>query len=126
MTAAHRSIWKLPALSGALLVLAYYGGVLVPSLLLFLPLLLWLDLNEDASRLRRLWAGFVFGGVAFAGAAHFHYAMLSQSWLAAPLYLGVVLAYGLKVALSVALLGWLRARSGWSYALLLPMTWLSV
>jgi apolipoprotein N-acyltransferase len=55
---------------------------------------------------------------------HFMYSMLAHSWLAVLLYLGVAAALGLRIALSVVLMGWLRRRTGLSWALLLPLSWL--
>lgn len=119
------SLWKLPAASGFLYFMAFYSGLLVPNLLMFLPVLLWLDLDERAPRLRRLWAGFAFGVAAYVPGLHFHYAMAEISWLAWVLYVGMVIAFSLKSAAAVALLGWLRRRLRWSYGVLLPLTWLS-
>lgn len=126
MRATGVSFWKLPAVSGFLYFMAFYSGLLVPNLLMFLPLLLWLDLDERAPRLRRLWAGFVFGLAAYVPGLHFHYAMAEISWLAWMLYAGLVVAFSLKCAAAVALLGWLRRRLRWSWALLLPLTWIPV
>ena len=120
------SLWKLPALSGVLFFLAYYSGLLVPNLILFVPLLLWLDLDPGASRLRRMWAGFIFGLVTFLPAMHFHYYMAEFTWLAWVLYAGMVVALPLKLAITIAVLGWLRSTTRWSFGLLLPLVWLPV
>jgi apolipoprotein N-acyltransferase len=50
--------------------------------------------------------------------------MLAHSWLAVLLYLGFAAALGLRISLSIALMGWLRNRTGLSWALLLPLCWL--
>jgi apolipoprotein N-acyltransferase len=118
--------WKLPLLSGVLLGVAYLPGpFLAFNLSAFVPLLWWLESNRDASAFRRLSAGFVFGWVVHLISLHFTYAMLEQSWLAALLYLGFSVALGVRIALSIALLGWLRKRSGLSLVVLLPMVWVS-
>jgi len=118
--------WKLPLLSGVLLGATYLTGPF-PALGLaaFVPLLWWLESNRDAPAFRRLCAGFVFGWVVHLISLHFTYAMLEHSWLAALLYLGFSAALGARIALSIALLGWLRKRTGLSLAVLLPMVWIS-
>jgi apolipoprotein N-acyltransferase len=104
--------------------LAFFSPLLLPNLVAFLPLLLWIDLNPDASRTRRAWAGLVFGLFAYIPGLHFHVAMMEYSWLAALLYVAMVMLFSLKTALLTALLGRLRRTSGWSYAILLPLCWI--
>jgi len=118
------SLWKLPAVSGGLYFLAFYSPLLLPNLVAFLPLLLWLDLNPQAARSRRAWAGIAFGLATYVPGLHFHYAMLEYSWLAALLFFGLLLGFSLKAAILTTLLGRLRRTTRWSFALLLPMTWL--
>jgi apolipoprotein N-acyltransferase len=118
------SVWKLPAVSGLLYFLAFYSPLLLPNLVAFLPLLLWLDLNPEAPRSRRAWAGIAFGVACYIPGLHFHYAMLDYSWLAAVLFVGLLLGFSLKAAILTALLGRLRRTTRWSFALLLPVTWL--
>ncbi len=106
--------------------MAFYAGALVPNLVMFLPLLLWLDIEREATRLRRMWAGFAFGVVAYVPGLHFHFAMAEISWLAWVLYVGLVVVFSLKCAVAVALIGWLRRRTAWSFAVLLPLVWVSI
>ena len=117
--------WKLPVLAGVWVGLSYFPG---PFLLLnltgFLPLLLWLETRRSATGYQRLKAGFVFGLVTALVALHFMYSMLEQSWLAALLYVFMASLFALRVALSVALMGWLRNRTGLSWAVILPLSWL--
>ncbi len=115
---------KLPLLAGILLGVSYLPGPLLPlNLAAFVPLLWWLDANSEAPALRRFKAGLVFGWTTHLVSLHFMYSMLEQSWLAALLYLGMSLVLGLRIALSIALLGWLKRRTGLSFAVLLPMVW---
>ncbi|ANM30299.1 hypothetical protein ABI59_13020 [Acidobacteria bacterium Mor1] len=118
------SLWRLPAASGLLLVLAYYSSTLVANFVLFLPMLIWLEREPEAPRLRRMWAGFLFGFIGHGIALYFHYAMAEISWLAWVMYVSIVMAYGIRFALTFALLGWLRRRTGLSYVWLLPAAWI--
>jgi apolipoprotein N-acyltransferase len=122
---ATKGAWQLPLLSGALLGFCYLP---VPfpllSLSAFLPLLLWLESRPSATPYERLKAGFVFGLIAHLVSLHFMYSMLAHSWLAVLLYLGFAAALGLRIAISVVLMGWLRRRTGLAWALLLPLCWL--
>jgi len=119
-----RSDWKLPALGGAIFVLGSVLPLLPASLLGFLPLLYWFDAREDASRYSRLKAGFAFGLMYYGIGLHFFFALTRFSWLAVLLWAGFSFAGALRVALFGALLGWARRRSGWSWGVLLPVTWL--
>jgi apolipoprotein N-acyltransferase len=120
-----RGWWKLPALAGVLVGLGYFPGpFLLFNLAGFLPLLWWLETRPRATGYQRLRTGFLFGFVAFLVAFHFMYSMLEHSWLAALLYVFFATLVALRVSLSVLLLGWLRRRTGLSWALLLPLCWL--
>jgi len=117
--------WRLPALSGVMVGLSYFHGPFLPlNLAGFLPLLYWLESRPEATPYERLRAGFVFGLVTHLVSLHIMYSMLAHSWLAALLYPGMASAFGARIALSVALLGWLRRRTGLTWALLLPLSWL--
>jgi apolipoprotein N-acyltransferase len=119
------SEWKLPALSGALLAVAYILPLLIPNFIAFVPLLYWLDGRLNESRYTRLKAGIICGLVTYLIGLNFMpLAMTDYSWLAIPLYLGFSLALALRVGLSIALLGWLRRATGMSYGILLPICWL--
>jgi apolipoprotein N-acyltransferase len=119
------SDWKLPALSGVLLAAAYLLPLLVPNFVAFIPLLFWLDARLSEGRYSRIKAGIIFGLVTYLiGLSFMPLAMTEYSWLAIPLYFGFALALALRVALSLALLGWLRRATGISYGLLLPVCWL--
>lgn len=120
------SSWKLPALSGLLLVLAYYTPLLAPNFVLFVPLLLWLDRRPDAGRYARLKAGFVFGFLTYMIGLHFVLYLLRFSWLAGLLYVWLAATFGLRIGLCVILLGWLRRRTSLSWGLLLPICWLPI
>jgi len=120
-----KGAWQLPALAGALVGLSYLPGPLLPlNLAGFLPLLYWLECGAAASPYARLRAGLVFGLTMHLTALHFMYSMLDQSWLAVLLYVGMAAALAVRISLSVALMGWLRRRTGLSWALLLPLCWL--
>jgi apolipoprotein N-acyltransferase len=120
------SSWKLPALSGVLLNLAYYTPLLIPNFLAFVPLLYWLDRHPLAGRYDRFKVGFVFGLVTHGISMHFLFSLLQFSWLAILLYVGVALAFGLRFGLFVMLLGWLRERTTLCWAVLLPACWLPI
>jgi apolipoprotein N-acyltransferase len=117
---------RLPLLAGLLVGLGFFpGAYFLPfSLAGFLPLLLWLEANAEATAFRRLKGGLLFGVTVGLTCYHFMYSMLEQSWLAALLYLAMSLLLGMRIALSVALAGWLRRRTGLSWGLLLPIVWL--
>lgn len=120
-----KSRWWLPALAGVLVGLSYFPSLfLLLNLAGFLPLLAWLESRPNASPYERLRAGFVFGTVTHLVTLHFTYSMLEHSWLAAPLYLCFAMALGVRISLSIALMGWLRRRTGLSWAWLLPICWL--
>jgi apolipoprotein N-acyltransferase len=117
--------WKLPALAGVLVGVSYLPGPFLPlNLAGFLPLLQWLEARPAATPYERLKAGFLFGLITHLVSMHFMYSMLVHSWLPVLLYLGVAAALGLRIALSVVLMGWLKRRTGLSWALLLPLCWL--
>jgi apolipoprotein N-acyltransferase len=119
------SDWKLPVISGLLLAAAYLLPLLVPNFICFIPLLFWLDFRIDDGRWSRIKAGLIFGLVTYLiGLGFMPIAMTDYSWLAIPLYIGFALLLALRVALSMALLGWLRRATGLSYGLLLPVCWL--
>ena len=119
-----RSDWKLPALGGTLFIVGSVLPLLPASLLGFLPLLYWFEAREEAGRYSRLKAGFAFGLVYYGVGLHFFFALTRFSWLAVLLWAGFSLAGALRVALFGALLGWARRRTGWSWGILLPVTWL--
>ena len=120
-----RSLWQLPVLSGAALALAY---VWVPFPILnfvcFIPMLLWIEVNAYRPRGERLQAGFLFGMTAGLISLHWMYSMLAFSWLAALLYVVLVSAFAAFAMVGATLAGWLRQRTGWSFSLLLPLSWI--
>jgi apolipoprotein N-acyltransferase len=120
-----KSWWKLPVLSGVLVGLSYFPGPFLPlNLVGFVPLLVWLDSRPVAPGYEHLQAGFVFGLVTHLVTLHFMYSMLEQSWLASLLYVAFAAALAVRISLSIVLMGWLRRRTGLSWALLLPLCWL--
>lgn len=118
------SRYGLPLIAGLLLAWAYYLPPPVLNLLAFVPLLYWLDRERGGSTYRRLAGGFLFGLVTHLITIHFMYAMARFSWLAWLLYAAIVLLFALRISLIVALAGWLRERTGFSWGLLLPACWL--
>ena len=118
-------IWALPALSGALMFLAYYTlHLLVPNLIGLLPLLAWIDRRGEDGR--RVWwrGGLVFGAVLNLLILSWMRSMLTISPLAVGAYLGLAFLFSLAQGVVVLVLAWLRHRTGWSFALLLPATWI--
>jgi apolipoprotein N-acyltransferase len=117
--------WKLPALAGLLVGVSYFPGPFLPlNLAGFVPLLAWVDGRASATPYERLKAGFLFGLLTHLTANHFMYSMLEHSWLAVLLWIGMSGLLAVRISLSVALLGWLRRRTGLSFGLLLPVVWL--
>jgi apolipoprotein N-acyltransferase len=102
----------------------YYCPWPVPFLCAFLPLLYCVERFAQGTERGAFRAGFVFGVVTHLIGLHFWYAALHITWLVAVLYLGLVVLFALKIAVSISLLCWLRRRTGWSYGILLPVCWL--
>ncbi|HEX4824639.1 MAG TPA: apolipoprotein N-acyltransferase [Candidatus Polarisedimenticolaceae bacterium] len=127
MTALARHPFKLPVLAGVLLAFGYFTlGLVVPSLVALVPLLIWLDANLD-----RPWRFFRNGGFVFGMAwnlliLHWMRAMLQMSFLAIFAYVGLAAIFAAGSALLVIVLAWTRKRTGWSYAILLPSVWLTL
>jgi apolipoprotein N-acyltransferase len=119
-----RSDWKLPALGGLIVALGYVLPLLPANFVGFFPLLLWMDARDDAGRWSRAKAGFVFGVLAYGVTLHFFWALSRFSWLAFVLYAGFTVLGAARIALFAMLLGWLRRRTGISWGILLPATWL--
>ncbi len=125
VTSNGKGWWRLPALSGVLVGLSYFPAPLLPlNLAGFLPLLLWLDRRPRATPYEQLRAGLLFGTLTHLVTLHFMYSMLEHSWLAALLYPAFALALGVRISLSILLMGWLRRRLASSWGLLLPLCWL--
>lgn len=114
-------------LGGVLLGLSYMPWpLLVVNFTAFVPLLAWLEARPQAAAAERFRAGLGFGWVAHLIAMHWQYALLDFSWLAVLLYLAFTLALGLRIALQVTLLGWLRRRTALPWGVLLPLCWVPV
>ena len=126
MHGSLRSFWRLPALAGLLYGGGYFVPWLVPVLVAFVPLLYWFDCRPSAQFRERMRGGFVFGLVMAAISLHFCFAMLDISWLAAVLYVGFALALALRIGLVMALVSWLRRRTGLPWSILLPTVWIVV
>jgi apolipoprotein N-acyltransferase len=69
-------------------------------------------------------AGVVFGLCAHLLALHWVWAMLSISWLASLMYLGLAAGFTLFIVASVRLASWVRERTGGSYGWILPICWI--
>jgi len=117
--------WKLPVLAGVLIGLGYFPGPFLPlNLAGMLPLLFWFEQHPRRSGYDVLRVGFLFGLTTQLVALHFMYSMLEQSILAVLLYLGMSALIGARMALAVLVAGWLRKRTGGSWAWILPLSWL--
>lgn len=119
-----QSSWRLPVLSGLLLVLAFYSRLLVPNFVAFLPVLLWLDTHSARPLRETAKAALVFGLTAYGVGLHWCYAMLSISWLAVLMYLALVVLFTSGATAAITLVGWCRRSTGWPYGILLPVCWL--
>ena len=122
-----RHPYKLPALAGILLALGYFPlGLVVPNLVALVPLLAWIDANLDKPW--RMWrnAGFVFGVVAYLLGLSWMRSMLAFSFLGAFAYVGLAAIFAAGVSLAVIALAWLRKRTHWPFAVLLPAVWLTL
>jgi apolipoprotein N-acyltransferase len=115
--------WKLPFLGGLLFAAAYYSALPLLDFVAFVPLLARLDARA-AERRSSFGAGFLFGFVTFLVGLHFCYELLVYTWLAGLLWVLLAAAFALRIGASVALLGWLRRRTGWGFGVLLPLAWL--
>ncbi len=116
--------WRNPLLSALLYALMYFFPLVVPNALFLLPLLHQVEKEGNGSAVVRLRLGFLFGCTGSLLILHWMYTMAEISWTAFPLYLAMSAGFGAILALAIALAGWLRARTGWSWALLLPACWL--
>ena len=122
-----RHPFKLPAAAGVLLALGYFTvGLVVPNLVALVPLLIWIDANLD--RPWRAWrnAGFVFGTALNLLILSWMRSMLAISFLGAFAYLGLVAIFAAGLSLAVVALAWMRKRTRWSFAILLPAVWLTL
>lgn len=118
------SPWRLPALSGALVVVAHYGRLLVPNFLMFLPILAWIDADRERPVRQVVRGALVFGLVTYGLGLHWIYAMLSISWLAVLMYLGLLVLFAAGSAVALTLAASTRRRTGWSMGILLPVCWI--
>ncbi len=124
---APTGIVLYPVLSAGLLALGYFPlGLLLPNLVGFLPLLAWLDSEPRAPARRAFKGGSVFGVVLNGIILYWIYSMLAVSWLAAVLYAFLVSVFGAGAMVSTGLASWLRNRTGWPWAVVLPVCWLPV
>jgi apolipoprotein N-acyltransferase len=116
-----RHPWKLPALSGALLAFGYFTlGLVVPNLVALVPLLAWIDANLDRPWRVLAQCGLVFGTILNLLILSWMRSMLAISFLGAFAYLGLVAVFAVGLSVAVTALAWLRKRTSWSYAVLLP------
>lgn len=120
---AH-SGWKLPVASGVLVVLAYFGGLLVPNFIAFVPMLVWIEARRERP-IREIARGATrFGLTAYGLSLHWIYAMLAISSLAVLMYAGLVILFTAGAVAALALAAWMRRRLGWSFGILLPLCWI--
>ena len=123
------SLWLLPGAAGVVLAAGYLTQPLpvplpIPNLLALVPLLHWLDAPAQDGARRRFRGGLVFGVVLWAISLSWISAMLEISWLASLMYLVLLTPFAVCAALTITLAGWMRRRTGGSYALILPVCWL--
>jgi len=116
--------YRAPAVAGVLLGAGYFN---LPfpffNFVAFLPLLAWLE-REPRSHREILRAGVVFGLCAHLLALHWVWSMLSISWLASLMYLGLAAGFTFFIVAAVRLAAWMRAGTGGSYGWILPVAWI--
>jgi len=115
--------WRNPLLSALLYGLMYFFPLVIPNFTFLLPLLYQLE-NRETSLGGRLKQGMLFGTVGSMLILHWMYTMMEISWLAFPLYLAVSAGFGAMMALAIVTACWLRARTGLTWGILLPVCWL--
>lgn len=121
------SPWKLPVLSGLLAVVAYYGTWFAPILFMLTPMLAWLDADarvSPPSAKRRYRVGLIFGLAMYGVGQYWLYATLEFTWLGALMWLGLTLLFTLTTAIALTIAGWMRRVTGWTWGIVLPVTWL--
>src|SRR5262245_169537 len=127
LTRWSRHPWKLPVLAGTVLAFGYFTlGLVLPSFVGLVPLLVWIDANLD--RPWQAWrdAGFAFGMTLNLLILHWMRSMLAVSFLAVFAYLGLAGVFAIGLSLVTIALAWTRKRTGWSFAVLLPSAWLTL
>ncbi len=118
-------IGPLPVVAGVLFYFAYYPlHWLAPNLVGLIPLLSWIDRREEAGP--KVWfrGGLVFGAALSLLILHWMRSMLTISWWAVGAYLGLALLFSVCHGLVVLAVAWLRHRTRWSFALVLPAVWI--
>ncbi|HVQ35247.1 MAG TPA: hypothetical protein VMT33_04500, partial [Candidatus Bathyarchaeia archaeon] len=122
-----RHPWKLPVAAGIVLACGFFPiGLVVPNFVAFVPLLAWIDGNLD--RPWRTWrnAGLAFGFTLHLLILNWMLSMLRVSFLAIFAYLGLALVFAAGITLGVMAMAWLRQRTRWPWAVILPAVWLSL
>lgn len=119
--------WTLPLLSAALFFLAFLTPTLPANLVFLVPVLVWLERAPDAAPRRRFGVLLRFTVVAYAVSLYWVWAMLWISWLAALMWLGLLILFAVPNAAALAVAGWMRRSvPGAAWGWILPVTWLPV
>jgi apolipoprotein N-acyltransferase len=115
--------WRNPLLSALLYGLMYFFPLVIPNFTFLLPLLYQFE-NRPGTFSVRLKQGMLFGCVGSMLGLHWMYTMMEISWLAFPLYLAMSVGFGALMAGAIVTACWLRARTGLTWGILLPVCWL--
>ena len=118
--------WTLPLTSAALLVVAFLLPFPPANAVLFVPVLAWLERHPGAGSKERFRGMLRFTVPAYAVALYWVWAMLSISWLAGLMWLGLVVLFAIPNAAALAVASWMRTAAGWSWGIVLPVCWLPV
>ena len=108
------------------MVLAYYGLLLLPNFVAFVPILVWIEARREQP-LREIARGAaVFGLTTYGISLHWIYAMIAISGLAVLMYAALLVLFTAGAVAALTLTAWIRSRTAWSFGVLLPLCWIPI